>query len=56
MVSPVVPAFRRSASAFDKSRPRLRLTLTGTVDGDQMTGTFDFGDYGEGDCTAVRIK
>ena len=43
-------------SEVDAGGTFLELTLTGTVDGDQMTGTVDFGDYGGGDWTATRIK
>ena len=32
----------------------LEITLVGTVDGDEMTGTLDFGGYGGGDWTAKR--
>lgn len=32
----------------------LEITLAGTVDGDEMTGTLDLGGYGGGDWTAKR--
>ena len=34
----------------------LEITLVGTVDGDEMTGTLDFGGYGGGDWTAKRAQ
>ena len=32
----------------------IEVTITGTVDGDEMTGTVDLGGYGGGDWTATR--
>ena len=34
----------------------LEVTLEATVDGDEITGTLDFGGYGSGDITATRIQ
>ena len=34
----------------------IEITLVGTVDGDEMTGTLDFGGYGGGDWTAKRAQ
>lgn len=33
----------------------IEITMEGTVDGDEMMGTADFGGYGGGDWTATRI-
>ncbi len=33
----------------------IEITIEGTVDGDEMMGTADFGGYGGGDWTATRI-
>ncbi len=33
----------------------LEVTIAGTVDGDEMTGTLDLGGYGGGDWTATRM-
>jgi L-seryl-tRNA(Ser) seleniumtransferase len=39
-----------------RETPRGQMTMTykGTVDGDTMTGTVDFGDFGSGNWTAKR--
>ena len=34
----------------------LEVTLEATVDGNEITGTLDFGGYGSGDITATRIQ
>ncbi len=34
----------------------IEITVEGTVDGDQMMGTLDFGGYGGGDWTAKRAQ
>ena len=34
----------------------LEVILEATVDGDEITGTLDFGGYGSGDITATRIQ
>ncbi|HJN47047.1 MAG TPA: hypothetical protein QF572_23030 [Vicinamibacterales bacterium] len=34
----------------------LEITLDGTVDGDEITGTIDLGGYGGGDWTATRVQ
>ena len=34
----------------------LEVTLEATVDGNEITGTLDFGGYGGGDITATRIQ
>jgi hypothetical protein len=34
----------------------LEIALEGTVDGDKITGTLDFGGYGGGDWTATRAQ
>lgn len=34
----------------------IEITVTGTVDGDEMTGTVDLGGYGGGDWTATRME
>ena len=31
-----------------------KVTIQGTVDGDEMSGSIDFGGYGGGDWTATR--
>ena len=33
----------------------IEITIEGTVDGDEMMGTLDFGGYGGGDWTAKRM-
>ena len=33
----------------------LEITMEGTVDGDEITGTLDLGGYGGGDWTAKRM-
>ena len=33
----------------------LEITMEGTVDGDEITGTLDLGGYGGGDWTAIRM-
>ena len=41
---------------FDAGGQFIEITMTGTVEGDEMTGSLDFGGYGGGDWTAKRAQ
>ena len=41
---------------FDAGGQFIEITMKGTVEGDEMTGSLDFGGYGGGDWTAKRAQ
>ena len=57
------PSIRRTISGnklewvieIDAGGQFIEIAMDGTVDGDELTGTADFGGYGGGDWTAKRM-
>ncbi len=41
---------------LDAGGGAIQIAVTGTIDGDEMTGSVDLGGYGGGDWTATRTK